>query len=216
VLNRTLAVGGQMLTLQGLSGVYEEVYLPLHGLHQAHNASVALATVEAFLAGGVTEGEGLDAEIVRQGFAAATSPARLEVVRRSPTILLDAAHNPHGAAATAEALTEAFTFEPLIGVIGSMGDKDVEGLLEAFEPVMDRVVVTQNSTMRAMPAAELAEIAVDVFGEDRVVVRPRLDEAIEEAVRLLEEGESAVGAGGVIVTGSVITAGEARVLLGNR
>ncbi|GAB3423819.1 bifunctional folylpolyglutamate synthase/dihydrofolate synthase [Flindersiella endophytica] len=216
VLNRELAVGGQMLTLQGLSGVYEEVYVPLHGMHQAHNASVALAAVEAFLAGGATEGEGLDAEIVRQGFAAVTSPARLEVVRRSPTVLLDAAHNPHGAAATAEALTEAFTFEPLIGVIGSMSDKDVEGLLEAFEPVMDRVVVTQNSTMRAMPAAELAEIAIDVFGEDRVIVRPRLDEAIEEAVRQVEEEESAVGAGGVVVTGSVITAGEARVLLGNR
>lgn len=214
VLNRTLAVGGQMLTLQGLSGVYEEVYLPLHGVHQAHNASVALAAVEAFLAGGVTEGEGLPAEVVRQGFASATSPARLEVVRRSPTILLDAAHNPHGALATAAGLTEAFSFEPLIGVIGSMADKDVEGLLEAFEPVLDRVVVTQNSTMRAMPAAELAEIAVDVFGDDRVVVRPRLDEAIEEAVRMVEELESSVGSGGVVVTGSVITAGEARVLLG--
>jgi dihydrofolate synthase / folylpolyglutamate synthase len=216
VLNRTLAVGGQMLTLQGLSGVYEEVYIPLHGMHQAHNASVALAAVEAFLAGGVTEDSGLDAALVRQGFAAATSPARLEVVRRSPTVLLDAAHNPHGALATAEALTEAFSFEPVIGVIGSMADKDVEGLLEAFEPVLDRVVVTQNSTMRAMPAAELAEIAIEVFGDDRVVVRPRLDEAIEEAVRMVEEAEAAVGTGGVLVTGSVITAGEARVLLGAR
>lgn len=213
VLNRTLAVDGQLLTLQGLSGVYEDIFLPLHGAHQAHNAAVALAAVEAFLGKG-KEGEALDADVVREGFNAVTSPARLEVVRRSPTILLDAAHNPHGAAATASALTEAFTLEPTIGVVGVMEDKDVEGVLEAFEPVMHRIVCTQNSTMRAMPAHELAEVARDVFGEHRVRVRPRLDDAIETAVRMVEEGERTLGAGGILVTGSVITAGEARLLLG--
>lgn len=213
VVDRTLAVDGQQLTLQGLSGTYEDIFLPLHGTYQAHNASVALAAVEAFLAGGVVEGEGLNPDLVREGFAAVRSPGRLEIVRRSPAVVLDAAHNPHGALATVEAVSEAFSFEPLIGVVGSMADKDVDGVLEAFEPLMDRIVCTQNSTIRALPAAELGEIARDVFGEERVSVVPRLDDALDEAVRLAEEHATALGSGGVLVTGSVITAGEARVLL---
>jgi dihydrofolate synthase/folylpolyglutamate synthase len=217
VVGRDLAVGGQQLTLQGLTGMYDGIFLPLHGGYQAHNAVCALAAVEAFLAGGVTEGEGLDADLVRAGFAEVRSPGRLEVVRRGPTVVLDAAHNPHGANATAEAITEAFTFDPLIGVVGVMRDKDVEGVLEAFEPVFTRIVCTENSTTRAMPAAELAELATDIFGEDRVEVAPRLDDALELGVRLAEEGgSSGLTAGGVLVTGSVITAGEARVLLGGR
>lgn len=216
VVDRELAVGGQMLTLKGLTGVYDGVYVPLHGVHQAHNAACALAAVEAFLAGGLGEGEGLDADIVREGFANVRSPGRLEVVRRSPTVVLDAAHNPHGAAAAAAGVVEAFAFEPLIGVVGMMHDKDVEGVLAAFEPVFARIVCTQNSTMRAMPAAELAEIATEVFGEDRVDTVPRLDDAIDTAVRLADEGSSDLGRGGVLITGSVITAGEARVLLKGR
>ena len=214
VVDRELAVGGQQLTLQGLAGTYDGIYLPLHGVHQAHNAACALAAVEAFLAGGVVEGQGLDADLVREGFAKVSSPGRLEVVRRSPTVVLDAAHNPHGARATAEAVAEAFTLDPLIGVLGMMQDKDIEGVLEAFEPVLDRVVCTQNSTARAMPAAELAEVAADVFGEDRVETAPGLDDALDLAVRRAEEDSSDLGKGGVLVTGSVITAGEARVLLG--
>ncbi|MEQ4204449.1 folylpolyglutamate synthase/dihydrofolate synthase family protein [Actinopolymorpha sp. B17G11] len=214
VVERELAVGGQQVTIQGLSGTYDGIYLPLHGVHQAHNAACALAAVEAFLAGGVTEGEGLDAELVRAGFAAVSSPGRLEVVRRSPAVVLDAAHNPHGARATAAAVGEAFSFEPLVGCVAMMQDKDIEGVLEAFEPVMDRIVCTQNSTARAMPAAELAEVAVDIFGEDRVETAAGLDDAIDLAVRLAEEQSTALGSGGVLITGSVITAGEARVLLG--
>ncbi|MBM7789431.1 bifunctional folylpolyglutamate synthase/dihydrofolate synthase [Tenggerimyces flavus] len=212
VVEREIAVGGQMISLKGLSGEYHEIFLPLHGVHQAHNAACALAAVEAFLAGGAPEG--LNADIVREAFGGVTSPGRLEIVRRSPTVLLDAAHNPHGAEATAAAISEAFTFEPLVGVIGVMQDKDVAGVLEAFEPVMDHVVVTQNSTERAMPAAELAEIAIDIFGEDRVEVAPLLPDALDAAVRTADEQAKEMGGGGVLVTGSVITAGEARVLLG--
>lgn len=215
VVDRTPAVDGQQLTLQGLSGTYDDIYLPLHGAYQAHNAAVALAAVEALLVGDAAdEDKGLDRDLVREGFAAVRSPGRLEVVRRSPAIVLDSAHNPHGAAATADAVTEAFRFEPLVGVVGSMADKDVIGVLETFEPIMDRIVCTQNSTVRALPTAELAEIARDVFGEDRVTAVPRLDDALDEAVRLAEEHATALGSGGVLVTGSVITAGEARVLLG--
>ncbi len=210
VVERTAGVGGQLVTLQGLERQYPEVFLPLHGAHQAHNAVCALAAVEA-----LRGGEAIDIEVVRDAFGQVDSPARLEVVRRSPTVVVDAAHNPAGAQATAEAVQEAFAFSPLIGVLGVMGDKDVEGLLEVLEPIMASVVCSQNSTPRSMPAESLGELARGVFGPDRVVVRPRLDDAIDAAIGLAEEGGmygEALGSGGVLVTGSVITAGEARTL----
>ncbi|MEU8823318.1 folylpolyglutamate synthase/dihydrofolate synthase family protein [Streptomyces sp. NPDC048636] len=213
VLSREAAVGGQLLTLRGLGGEYPEVFLPLYGAHQAHNAAVALAAVEAFFGIGTQHARTLDIDTVRTAFASVTSPGRMEVVRRSPTVVLDAAHNPAGARAAAEAVTEAFGFSRLIGVVGASGDKDVRGLLEAFEPVFAEVVVTRNSTHRAMDADELAAIAVEVFGADRVQVEPRLDDALEQAVTLAEEEGEYSGAG-VLVTGSVITVGEARLLLG--
>ncbi|HWJ09662.1 MAG TPA: folylpolyglutamate synthase/dihydrofolate synthase family protein [Nocardioides sp.] len=211
VVARAAAVGGQVITLQGLRGRYDDVFLPLYGAHQAQNAAAALAAVEAFLGGE----EPLGDDVVRGAFAEMTSPGRLEVVRRSPTIVLDAAHNPHGAEATAAALEDSFQFDPLIGVIGVMGDKDAEGLLAAFEPVLAHVVVTQNSTDRAMPADRLAVTAREVFGEDRVIVVPRLADAIDEAAGMAESGGSdALSSGAVLVTGSVVTVGEARALLG--
>ncbi|MEW2318693.1 bifunctional tetrahydrofolate synthase/dihydrofolate synthase [Streptomyces bauhiniae] len=212
VVDRQVAVGGQLLTLRGLGGEYPEVYLPLHGAHQAHNAAVALAAVEAFFGVGAERAEPLDIDTVRKAFAAVSSPGRLEIVRRSPTVVLDAAHNPAGAEATAEAVRESFDFSRLIGVVGASADKNVRGLLEAFEPIFAEVVVTQNSSHRAMDADELAGIAVEVFGEDRVQVEPRLPEALEAAITLAEE-EGEFAGGGVLVTGSVITVGEARLLL---
>ena len=214
VVNRVPAVGGQMVHLQGLRGDYEEIFLPLYGAHQAQNAALALAAVEAF-----TGDEPLDPALVREAFAEVTSPARLEIIRRSPTIVLDAAHNPHGAAAVAEALQDSFTFSPLIGVVGVMADKDYEGVLAAFEPVFAEIVCTQNSTQRAMPAEELGEVARGIFGVDRVHVARRLDDAIEQAATLAEAGGvygEAIGSGGVLITGSVITAGEARSMLRQR
>jgi dihydrofolate synthase/folylpolyglutamate synthase len=213
VVHREVAVGGQLLTLKGLGGEYEQVFLPLHGAHQASNAAVALAAVEAFFGIGSLHLRTLDQDTVRAAFAAVTSPGRLEVVRRSPTVVLDAAHNPAGAQVTAAALGEAFGFSRLVGVVGPSGDKDVRGLLEAFEPVFAEVVVTRNSTTRAMDVDELAALAVEVFGEERVQVEPRLDDALEAAVALAEEEGEYAGAG-VLVTGSVITVGEARLLLG--
>jgi dihydrofolate synthase/folylpolyglutamate synthase len=213
VVARTPAVGGQVLALQGLRGRYDEVFLPLYGEHQAENAAVALAAVEAFVGGS----EPLDDELVRAAFAEVTSPGRLEIMRTGPTILLDAAHNPHGAEATAAALEDSFTLDPVIGVLGVMGDKDAEGLLAAFEPHLAHVVCTQNSTERAMPAAELAEVAREVYGEDRVTVEPRLADAIDQAAALAEAGSGAsIGSGGVLVTGSVVTVGEARAMLRRR
>jgi dihydrofolate synthase/folylpolyglutamate synthase len=214
VVSRVPAVGGQMLSLQGLRARYDEIFLPLYGAHQAQNAVAALAAVEAFAGD-----QPLDADLVREAFARASSPGRLEVIRRSPMIILDAAHNPHGAAALAEALEDSFAFSPLIGVIGVMSDKDHEGVLGALEPHLAQVICTQNSTARALPAARLAEVAREVFGADRVSIEPRLADAIDQATTLAEAGEAlgtSIGSGAVLVTGSVITVGEARAMLRRR
>jgi dihydrofolate synthase/folylpolyglutamate synthase len=212
VVHRELAVGGQVLTLQGLGGVYEDVYLPLHGAHQAQNAALALAAVEAFLGAGATRQ--LHPETVRDGFAQATSPGRLERVRTAPTVLLDAAHNPHGMAATVQALEEEFSFRRLVAVLAVLADKDATGMLELLEPVVDSVIVTRNTSPRVMPPERLAELAVEVFGEERVRVEPELPDAIAAAVELAESDvDGELGGVGVLITGSVITVADARKLL---
>jgi dihydrofolate synthase / folylpolyglutamate synthase len=216
VLERRVAVGGQQVRLQGLGGEYEEIFLPLFGAHQAQNAVTALAAVEAFLGAGAATGP-IEQETVRAAFANVRSPGRLERVRTSPTVLVDAAHNPAGMAATVDALKESFDFTRLVGVVGCVHGKDVAGMLATLEDVCAELVVTQNSSPRAMPADELGALAVDIFGADRVSVSPRLPEALEEAIELAEAGpDDALGGSGVLVTGSVITAGEARTLLSGR
>ena len=205
-------VGGQQVGIQSLGARYDDVFIPLHGTHQAQNAACAVAAVESFLGG-----KALPADVVVAAFGEVTSPGRLEVVRRSPTVLLDAAHNPHGVEASVAAIQENFDFAPLIGVVAVMNDKDVERILELLDPVLAQIVCTQNSTPRSMRASELADVADGIFGSDRVIVAPRLDDALERAIALAEtaEGyEEALGSGGVLVTGSVVTVGEARVLLG--
>src|SRR3954451_18533134 len=184
VMRRALAVGGQLLSLQGLGAVYEDVFLPLFGAHQAQNAAVALAAAEAFLGAGTTRA--LDPEVVREGFAGVSSPGRLERVRSAPTILLDGAHNPHGMAPTVTALEEEFAFRHLVAVVAVLADKDARGILELLEPVAAELVVTRNSSPRCMPVAELAAIAVEIFGEDRVHAAADMPDAIEEAVNLAE------------------------------
>ncbi|KWV29626.1 dihydrofolate synthase [Micromonospora rifamycinica] len=212
VLRRAVAVGGQVLTIQGLGGVYEEVFVPLHGAHQAQNAAVALAAVEAFLGAGAKRQ--LDIEAVREGFASTSSPGRLEKVRNAPTVLLDGAHNPHGMAATVTALQEEFAFSKLVGVLAVLGDKDAAGLVELLEPVLDSLVVTRNTSPRAMPADELAELAREVFGPDRVQVAADMPDAIEAAVAEAEADVPGELSGvGVLVTGSVVTVADARRLL---
>ncbi len=213
VLDRRVAVGGQVMNLQGLGGVYDEVFVPLHGAYQAQNAALALAAVEALLGVGAASGP-LDVATVREVFADVRSPGRLEAVRAAPTVLVDAAHNPHGMAATVAAVGEAFDFRRLVGVVGVLADKDARAMLSVLEPVLDEIVITQNSSPRADPADQLAAVAVEVFGAERVTVEPRLDDALETAVRLAEESPDGVLSGaGVLVTGSVITAGEARTML---
>ena len=208
VESRDVAIGGQMLTIQGLHGRYEDIFVPLFGDHQAQNASVGLAAVEAFLATDVA----LDVETVREGFLMVSSPGRLEIVRRSPTVIVDAAHNPHGARALATAVEESFDFESLVGVVGILGEKDAQGVLLALESVLDHIVVTTPASSRALRAEDLALIASDIFGEERVWIEAKLEDALDRAVTLAEEVNDYGGAG-VLVTGSVVLAGEAKRLM---
>jgi dihydrofolate synthase/folylpolyglutamate synthase len=208
VASRELALGGQVVSLQGIGGLYTDVFIPLHGEHQAHNALLALAAVEAFLGGAALAGD-----VVEQAFASVDSPGRLEVVRRSPTVLVDAAHNVAGVTALVAALEEAFAFRKLVGIVGLLADKDAEGILAGLEPVLAEVVLSRSASDRAMDLDVLAEVARDVFGEDRVHVAERLDDAIDLAVSLAEaDGQSQ--STGVIATGSITVIAEVRQLLG--
>jgi len=228
VTRRELAVGGQLLGIRGLLGDYDDLFLPLFGAHQAGNAACALAAVEAFAGAAPTAGPdagiqaapALDVELVRSAFAMMSSPGRLEVVRRSPLVIVDAAHNPAGMAATVAALSEAFTFTELVAILAVSEDKDVPGILDELEPVASELVVTGNSSPRSADPGKLAEMAAAVFGPDRVRAVPRLDDAIEIGVALADEADARDAAGGgrpgtavVLIAGSVVTAGDARLLL---
>ena len=210
VLSRSLAVGGQLLTIQGASDTYEDIFLPLHGKHQASNAAAALVAVEAFFGD-----QELDIEAVRAGFANVTSPGRCEVVHRDPTIILDAAHNPHGAAAIAETVQSEFTFDEVIGVVAPMGDKDIHGILLELEQVMDSIIVTANSSSRSTPVDKLEKIAIEIFGADRVFSDETLEQALERAIKdtVRPLSDDTIG---ILVTGSVVTVGEARRYLRNK
>ena len=207
VLSRAVAVGGQLVTIQGLKGVYDDIFIPLHGKHQASNAAAALVAVEVFF------GENdLDIEAVREGFANVRSPGRCEVIHRDPTIILDAAHNPHGSVALQETITSEFTFDEIIGVVGVMADKDARGILAHYEKFMDSIIVTKNSSHRAMDVTDLELLAIEVFGADRVFSAETLDLALEKAIKdsVRPLSDETLG---IVVTGSVVTVGEARTYL---
>jgi dihydrofolate synthase / folylpolyglutamate synthase len=213
VESRTVAVGGQMVTVQGIAGRYEDLLVPLHGAHQAENAAVAIAALEAFFGGE----KPIDAEILQEAFASVTSPGRLEVVRTAPTIIVDAAHNPEGIRVSAEAIHEAFNFTKLVVVVGVLRDKDAEEILrqlkESLGDLAAEYCFTESNSPRAVPAEDLAEIAVDLgFGEDNIHVAAKLDDALEWAVERAEADDEL--AGGVLVTGSITLVADARILLG--
>ncbi|GGM22450.1 bifunctional folylpolyglutamate synthase/dihydrofolate synthase [Promicromonospora citrea] len=211
VVDRRVAVGGQLVDLRTPAGVYTEIFVPLHGAHQAHNALLALAATEALISGG----RALGAQIVEAGFAGVEVPGRLELVRTSPTVLVDVAHNPAGAEALVGALEESFSLRHVVAVVAVMADKDAEGLLSVLEPAVAEIVVTRNSSSRSAEPEDLAEVAREVFGEERVHVTDRLDEALQVAADLAESGDDqGVGVGtGVLVTGSVVTVADARILM---
>lgn len=208
--SRALAVGGQLLTIKTPKDTYEEIFLPLHGKHQASNAAAALVAVEAFFGD-----QELDYEAVLAGFANVQSPGRCEVLHRDPTIIIDAAHNPHGAKAISETIQGEFTFDEVIGIVASMADKDVRGALVEFEKVMDSIIVTKNSSSRSMEVSDLEKIASEVFGADRVFAADSLDAAIDKAIKdsVRPLSEETLG---ILITGSVVTVGEARTIVRKR
>lgn len=209
VTDREIAVGGQQVSIHGLASDYADLFLPLHGAFQGHNASLAVAAVEAFVGGGEQR---LTDEVIRGAFADMSSPGRLEIVRRSPTVIVDAAHNPAGMSALVEAMRDSFTVHRLIGVLAILEEKDAEAMIELLEPILDHIVVTRTTSPRAIRPNRLAEMAAGYFGSDRVTAVADLPDALDVAAGMADDGGMS---GAVLATGSVVTAAEVRMLLGH-
>lgn len=206
--SRAIAVGGQLIAINGVHGLIDEIFLPLYGAHQANNAAIALAAAEAFA------GVKLDSDLVRSAFAKVDSPGRCEVVRRDPTVIIDAAHNPHGAKALVATIASEFDFETLISVVAVLGDKDASGILAELSQVVDYLVISESSSPRALPANDLAKIAAQFFKPEQIEIIPELRGAITyatEKANLSNQVNDGVSA--VLITGSVVTAGQAKSIL---
>lgn len=215
VESRSPGVGGQQVTLQGLAGRYPDLLLPLHGAHQAENLAVAVASLEAFIGGGEQE---LSLETLQLACEHMSSPGRLEVLRTSPSVIIDAAHNPAGVEASAQALKESFGLAQLVLVVGILQEKDAREILSTlhreYAGLADDICFTRSTSPRAIPAGQLGELALDVgFREEDVHITERLDEAIDWAVGRLDASAEGAAAG-VLITGSITVVGEARTLLG--
>ncbi len=198
----TVAVGGQLVDIRGRAGRYEGVFLPLYGDHQAQNAAVAVAAVESFLGDG---NFALDIDVVTDGLGATTSPGRLQLVGIEPTVLVDAAHNPHGATALAAALEEYFDFDEFAIVIGVLTDKDAHGIIAELAAIATRVDVTQSTSERAIPFEELADVVRSEVEPDAVFEHPDAADAVEAARVWASESPRRA----VVVTGSITLVGDA-------
>lgn len=198
----TVAVGGQVIDVRGRAGRYEGVYLPLYGDHQAQNAAVALAAVETFLGDGTLK---LADEVVTEGLGGVTSPGRLQLIGVEPTVLVDAAHNPHGARALAQSLGEYFDFDEWTAVISILSDKDARGIITELSPAVEQFYATNSLSDRAIPHDELAEIVLEIAGQDAAFQFPHASDALDRAREwALEKPRRAV-----LVTGSITLVGEA-------
>ena len=205
VKKRSLAVGGQLISLAGIYGDVEDIYLPLYGDHQSNNAGLALASVEAFA------GVKLDEELVRQAFSKIKSPGRCEIIYQDPTVIIDAAHNPHGAAAIAKTISTEFDFQMVVAVVAVLADKDVDGILQQLSTAVDYIITTQSDSPRALDSAELAKIASKYFKPEQIEVISDLGGAITYAIEKVNlSNQVSDGPGAVLITGSVVTAGMGR------
>ncbi|GAB2820642.1 folylpolyglutamate synthase/dihydrofolate synthase family protein [Alpinimonas psychrophila] len=202
VISNTMAVGGQLFSIQGIAGTYNDLFLDLFGDHQAQNAALAIAAVESFLGGASVE---LDPNILAEAFATVTSPGRLQLIATEPTVLVDAAHNPHGAASLATALESYFTFDDVTAVVAILEDKDAEGILAALQPQVARVIITTAPSERTRTAANLGAIATKIFGAENVIIEPDADVAIEMARGYAAHSPK----GAVLITGSITLVGQA-------
>ena len=205
----TVAVGGQLLSIRGIAGEYAEVFLPLLGAHQAQNAAVAVAAVESFLGSGE---HALSREVVEEAFATTTSPGRMQLVGVEPTVLVDAAHNPHGAHALVEAVRQVFDFDEIAVVVGVLGDKDAAGILRELDAIADVMLVTAPESDRAIPAEGLAQQAAATVGPERISSYDRAEDAFEAANDWAAEAPRRA----VVVTGSITLVAEAMAFAEDR
>jgi dihydrofolate synthase/folylpolyglutamate synthase len=192
---------GITFSLEGLAGKYENLFMPLHGAYQAANAAVAIAAVEEFIGGARAP---LSDMILRPALADVSSPGRLQVLSKSPRIILDAAHNPHGALSLANALEESFSSPHVVGVVSILGEKDAEGILKHLETVMAEIIITKSTSVRANDTESLAAIAREVFGADRVSVEEDFRDALSLAEAKLPSNPDAT----IVVTGTVSLIGD--------
>lgn len=200
---QTLAVGGQLISVRGLAAEYPDEYLPLYGAHQGHNAALALVAVESLIG---AAGQAIAPDIVTEGLQNATSPGRLQLVGVAPTVLVDAAHNPHGAASLAQALGDSFDFDEWGLVLGIFADKDTAGIVDALLPSVAEVFATSPDSVRAADADAIADL-VEARGR-RATVHPALAEAVDAA----REWAAASDRRAVVIAGSIVLAGEALLL----
>jgi dihydrofolate synthase/folylpolyglutamate synthase len=208
VKKRSLAVGGQLISLKGLYSEIEDIFLPLYGVHQANNAALALASVEAF-----TQVK-IDEELVRKAFSEVKSPGRCEIIYQDPLVIIDAAHNPHGISALAKTINSEFDFETVIALIGVFADKDVDGILKELSNMADQIVLTQTLSLRALPAEKLVNLAANYFKAEQIEVVADLNQALKFAMAKANlANQVSDGVNAVVVTGSVTTVGNARSIL---
>ena len=205
VLERSVGIGGQQLTIANPYGTHSELFLPLFGKHQASNAAVSLTAVEAFL------DRQIDHDLVQEAFAEFSSPGRLQVLKRNPTIVIDAAHNPAGIKATKQGITESFQFDNLILILAFMGDKDVNQILEELKGFAQVVILTQTNSARALSVVDLAKKVKNISQfATRIESSDNSSEAIKLAMNIAKDlGNSA----GIIALGSVVLAGEIGLLI---
>ncbi|MDH6181227.1 dihydrofolate synthase/folylpolyglutamate synthase [Microbacteriaceae bacterium SG_E_30_P1] len=197
----TVAVGGQVISVKGLAGEYRDLFLPLYGTHQGHNAALAIAAVESFLGRG---SQALVGDVLEEGLATVASPGRLQLVGTDPTVLVDAAHNPHGAQALADALRTYFTFDEIVVVLGVLSDKDATGIVEALAPVASSFIATQSESDRAIPAADLADLISRVAPDSALQAFESLEFAVQDARVWAAQAPRRA----VLVTGSITLIGE--------
>ena len=205
LLGSQVAVGGQLISVRGLAGTYADLFLPMYGTHQAENATVAIAAVESFLGAGT---QPLVDDLLAEGLATASSPGRLQLVGVEPTVLVDAAHNPHGAAALTAALDTYFDFDEIVAVVGILADKDANGIIATLQPQVARFHVTRSHSDRAIPVDDLADQVAEWTSEERTFRFDELAQALDQAREWARESPRRA----VLVTGSITLVGEAIAL----
>ena len=193
-----MSVGGWAFDVDGVHGYYEDLYLPLHGRHQVANAAIAVASVEQLL------GRPISDEAVRDGLAALRMPARIEVVSRSPLVVIDGAHNPESCHGLVRTLREELPAVAWTLVFGAFRDKDITAMLVPFAGLAAKVIATAVDHDRAAPPDDLVGVMDRVLPGIPVSSAPDVARALEIA-RVWTPGDEAI-----LVAGSLYVAGEAR------